>query len=93
MPTPRLKVYVYSNLDGENMAMVAAPNLKEAASLMHATVGGMRRYGYRVASDPGEVALATANPGTVYYKPILVIGEAAPWTTSRARWPHRKEEP
>jgi hypothetical protein len=63
------KAYINENHDGRRSAMVAANTLAHAAKRLSTTVHAMREYGWVAATD-GDLALALANPDTIFYRPI-----------------------
>jgi hypothetical protein len=77
-----LKVYRLGNIDGDNAAIVAAPNQREAVRLMGTTLGQYRAYGGHVTENPVAVSLAMSKPGTVFYKALSWPSE---WSEKRHR--------
>ncbi len=61
-----MKVW-HGNKNGKVEALVAAANQKEAARLLHTSVGDIRDY-YHVTSIPELVMIANQVPGTVYVR-------------------------
>jgi hypothetical protein len=79
----KLKVY-HGNFDGTNVAIVAAPNQKEAARLLRCPLGYFRRYG-GVTEHEDYVAIAMASPGVVFKREYSVTrkrGDRTGWVAT-----------
>ena len=63
-----IKNRVYgTSLDGTHRYIVAAPSMKQAHVLLGCTYGHIRTYGAETRNET-ELAIAHANPGTVFIR-------------------------
>lgn len=77
-----MKVYRLHNYDGVNEAMVAAPNLAEAARRLGTSVYHMRQMGWD-HPPPDLARLAIMAEGTALFRPIDARRESHPWRSKR----------
>lgn len=65
-----MKIYVASNLDGTNQAMVIAANLKEAAKRIGTSVHQLREYGWHYANEHERAEMMNVTHSHPLFAPI-----------------------